>query len=704
MASLSIAIRSAPRPVAPAGLWVEAVDLEGFDVPGEALPGQTYDPGFHEITFLWTVEGAPLSPYTAPANMPPEWRDANRAYGKIAALFFADPGQYTLSVQARDRSGTLAEARQQITVQSGESAYPGSATICVSSDPAETWEGAPVGAVQVGDVSEIEAALHKTRLATRLLFRRGQDYRGISLRINKQRLAHIDAWGTGDRPVLRPAPGSDGTMFALWNRATQDQVTVANIAFQGAWNAATETGGDTASPLTWAQSRTPCHYAVWNCVFDGFERLNFQPRASLDSCVLVGNSVVTNWRNYGFLFDAGAACFALVGMQVAQHAEALHGDRKAGALSNNHGPLRLADCAKLYIGASDFFSRSGWSELAGEPADQPCLRLNTRATRGRRFNLERITCEGGSRIINLDGATGQRQETPGNYLIDKAILIATAKTIGPFVDVDFGGATLRNILGVLPDTPRRHPNAWPGALRTDMDQPSRDNITAPYAVFSSSFINLLRGRNRVKGWKLEQGASLFQNVTLENNLTFAADQKNDVVFAPMLAGITPRFRGVRYNFRHQRGQLVGPVHPGESFLVPYHQISEARVDQKDGPATSQAYWERFADRDRWHMLYIQKLKGTRYAERGDFSVRFERQGARLTNQSAEVWPGGARWVLSLDRTSRLAAMDVRYASPETLPLPQPAVRAGARDGRVAEDDLFLNPRGPAPSKGAVESG
>ena len=484
-----------------------------------------------------------------------------------------------------------------------------------------------------------------------------------------------------------------------------DQLTVANLSFQGSWDAATETGGDTASPITWAQSKTPCHYAVWNCLFDGFERLNFAPRDGLSSQVLVGNSVVTNWRNYGFLFRSGAARFALVGTQVAQHVEALHGDRKVGGLSNNHGPLRISDCAATYIGASDFFSRTGWASLAGELADQPCLRLNTSGTRGRRFNLDRIVCEGGSRVINLDGATAKNVENPGNYLIDKAILIATAKTIGPFVDVDFGGATLRNVLGILPDAPRRHPNAWPGAVRTEMDNPGPGNVTTPFALYSSTFLNLLTRRNRLdRDWRLEKGTEVFQEATLENNLVLSAGRATGVRLEDRLPGIVPRFRGIRYNFGLQVGKLSRRVPLGDSFLVPYAQITETRVDQREGPATSRAYWQAFAAKDTWHMLHVQKVKGTLYAARGDFTVHFEPEGVRVTNRSKAPWPSGARWTLSLDRTSRLAEMDTRYASPAHLPLPEPLspTQSRVQDGLVAEDDLFLTARGSAPSQGAVE--
>lgn len=277
MARLKIAIRSAPILTAPAGIWVEAVDLEGFDVPDGADRGGVYEPSFHQITFAWSVEGAPLAPFTAPGNMLPQWRDANRAFGKIAALFFPEPGRYRLRLVARDRSGGQAEATREIVIAPAGEAYPGEATICMSSDPGESWAGAPDGAQLVRDARALKRALNKSLAPTRLLFRRGQEFEGLAFRINKQRLSHLDAWGEGAPPVLRPAEGSDATMFALWNKARQDQFTVANIAFRGAWDAATETGGRSGSPVTWAQSKTPCHYTIWNCSFDGFDRLHIAP-------------------------------------------------------------------------------------------------------------------------------------------------------------------------------------------------------------------------------------------------------------------------------------------------------------------------------------------------------------------------------------------------------------------------------------------
>lgn len=705
MARVSISVRTAPVPVAPAGVWLEATDLEGFDVQDVPAPGDVYDPSFHEITFAWQIKGAPVAPFTAPENMLPDWRDANRAFGKVVALFLPDPGRYTIVLSARDRSGTVAVAEHEISVVDAEDAYPGAATICVSSDPGETWAGAPPEAQRVTDLSKLQKTLGTSSTRTRLLFRRGQEYRGISMRLDREMLTHIDAWGDGPRPVLRPAEGADSTMFALWKRARMDQFSVANIDFRGTWNAATETGGDTSSPLTWAQSRTPCHYTIWNCRFDGFERLDVAPRKDVSAQVLVGNSVVTNWRNYGFLLRGNKTRFALVGTRVAQHVEALHGDRKVGALSNNHGPVRIPDCAKVYIGGSDFFSRSGWSPIGDEPADQPCLRLNTSGTRGRSFNLDRIVCEGGALIINLAGANQRTKENPGNYLIDKAILIATAKTIGPFVAVGFGGVTLRNVLGVLPDTARRHPNRWPGAVNIRMDNPGPGNQAAPFAIYSSTFLNLLTGENGLdQPWVLQEGAEVFDNATLENVVLAGSERTNGLDLSHALPGIAPRFRGVRYNFGHQTGVLSAPVPPGASFVVPYGEITEARVDQTDAPATSQSYWTTYATQDIWHMLHIEKARRTLYAARGDFAVRFEPHGAVVTNRGEKAWPAGAAWTLHLDRTSRLVPMDRRYASPERLPVPHPVAPNHAAEGQglVAAYDLFMTPRDAAAFRGAVE--
>lgn len=704
MARLRIQSVTGPEVTAPVGIWFEATDIDGFDVPGGPPPGDTYDPSFHAITYVWTIKGAPLAAFDAPENMVPDWADANRAYGRQVAFFFPAPGTYEVDLWARDRSGNEARATHRVEVADPTATYPGDRTVCVSFDPGETWAGAPAGCQTVRTARDLLGAVVEARKPLRVLFKRGQSYALPAIDVRNQKLGQIDAWETGAPPVLRPEDDRS-PVVTLGKRSRMEGFTAANLTFQGAWDATTETGRSTLSPLRWSKSGTPCHHTVWNCRFSGFDHLDFEVKKDTPGTVLVGNSHVTNWRNFGFLLNSPRTRFALVGTAVAQDRNALHGGRKGGHLSNTHGPLRIADCAQVYLGACDFFSRTGWSSLAGELADQPCLRLNSNAVRGNAYNLDRIVCEGGHHPISFDAANTRLEETPGNYLIDKALLIGTAKTIGPFVVVDLGGVTIRNLVAILPDAPRKHPNRWQGVIRTDMDNPAPDNGIVPFLLYGTSVVNLLSAENnRAEPWELHQGNEMFQNYTLENVLLHDGEgDDSGIRLGDPMPGIRPRYQGIRYGFKPQTGTFADHVTRGESFVIPYAEITEDRPDVEGTRPTNQAYWQAIAATDTWHMLFVRGIRPTLYAADGDFAVFFEPDGVRVQNTGRTAWPAEARWRLKLDRTSLLPDMDRAFASPETLPLPLPhPERHKSAGGTLPFDDFFGRPRGAAPSKGAVE--
>lgn len=701
MARLNILSVAGPQPIAPAGIWFEAVDIAGFDVQFEPVPGETYDPSFHKITYIWTVVSAPLGPFDAPENMVPDWNDPNRSYGRQVAFFFPEPGRYEVALWARDASGNEAQATTSILIADANVAYPGTQTVCVSFEPDENWDGAPPGSQFASTPRHLDGIIARAKTPMRVLFKRGQRFSIPGFGVIRRQLGHLDAWGQGSIPVLEPNDGQS-PVFELSQRSQITQFTAANLAFRGAWNAATETGYSTRSPLLWDKSPTPCHHTIWNCRFSGFDHLDFEVKRGLTGSVLVGNSHVTNWRNYGFLLRSSNTRFALVGSTVAQASEALHGGPKRGHLWNNHGPVRIADCAKVYIGMSDFFSRTGWSRLAKELADQPCLRLNTNAVRGNAYNLDRIVCEGGFHPVSVDGATDNLEETPGNYLIDKALMIGTAKTIGPFLVAELGGLTVRNMIGVLPDTPRKHPNRWQGVIRTRMDNPSDENARTPVAFYGISAVNLLSADNMFQEpWEFHVGGEEFLDYTLENVVLHEALLGGALDLSQPLVGIRPRFRGIRYGYTPQTGTLAAHIARGQSLTIPYSEITEDQPDRDGTAPTDQAYWAETTNL--WHMLWVKGIRKTLYSADGDFTITFDETSVILRNTGRKSWPVGADWMLKLDRRDRLPAMDTRFATTGTVPLPQPVqAQLKSPGGTLPFDDFFGHPRGADPSQGAVE--
>ena len=698
LASVDILTISAPKPVAPAGVWFEAVDPAGFE-SAAPLPGAAYDPRFHQITYLWTIRGSPLRPYGAPENMVDTWNNPNRAWGRQVAFVFPEPGSYLVELRAIDRSGNVAVAETRITVVDSDIAYPGAQTICVSKDPGETWAGAPPGARRVQSPSELQAAIVRAAEPQRVLFRRGQSFNMPAIDLGEGPVGYVGAWGEGGRPTL--VPSDDQIMLRLGRRSRTRQFTVANVNFRGGWDPTTETGRHPRSPFIWAQSPTVAHYTVSNCDIAGFRNVDTQV-GELPSTVILADCRVTDWSGYGFYLWCPNARFAFIGMQIAQNPDALHGGGRGGVPANTQGPVRISDCAEVYIGVTDLFSRTGWSGLAGELADQPCLRLNTNGRRGFSANLDRIVAEGGWQVITITGARGRYQRNPGNYLIDKALLIGTAKTIGPFVSSEMGGLTMRNVIGILPDTPRKHPNRWQGAVVFEERNPGTGNMETPMTVHSSTFLSLLTPANRPSGgWKLEEGADAFSEQTLENNLLGQAERFD---LGSSLPGIRPRFRGIRYNFEPQSGELSAAVPPRGAFAVTYAAITEDTVQRTGTAPTTPAYWQGLPASDRQHVLRVGRK--VYHASRREIAVRFDPDAVRILNLSGEAWPAGERWSLRLDRKSQIPPMDDSYASPATLPLPRPApgsqAAGGTGQGLSAYDDFLGSIRPALPLKGAIE--
>ncbi len=705
MAGIAIRAYAPLATVAPAGVWFEAVDPQGFALETRARAGLTYDPAFHELHYTWQVTGPP-KPYEAPVNMVRPWNNMRLAHGPKVALFFPDPGGYEVRLTARDARGTVAEAAYRIDIASPETSFPGVSTLCVAFDPGESWAEAPAGAVRLTSFAALEKALARAAGPTRLLFRRGETFELEQLRFDTAAAYHVDAWGQGAAPVLRTAFGQRSPILRLTKRAQARQFTVANLEFRGHWNPVTETGIASGSPLEWTPSRQTAHYTVWNSTFRNYGLIDFQVNKSVPATVLIGNSTITSWQNFGTLFRSDMARLGLAGMCMAQHPEALHGGIESRALSNRGGPVRITKCRDAYIGCSDFFSRSGWSGLAGELADQPCLRLNTSGEPGSSFTLDRVVCEGGYHVVNMAGSNPRVPEHPGNYVIDKALLVATAKTIGPFIANDFGGVTARNVLAIRPDVVKRHPNRWLGGMHADPDNPTAANLATPVALHSSTFLNLASGRREQKDrWtELFPGHEAFQDVTIENTLMADGIETAKGLFdlSESFSGIRLRYRGIRYGFRNPRGKLERAIGPGQSLLVPYDQITRDMAGAPETGPTNARYWRETEATDRQHVLTVAGVRRPLYAVLGAIAVRFEDRGVAIQNRGRDVWEPEAKWVLKLDRTSRLPEMDTRFASPERLPVPFPRADVPrATAGRIAFDDFLGRPRGPSGAQGAL---
>lgn len=713
LASIDINTVSTTVPVAPAGIWFDAVNLAGFNVSGGPAPGEIHDPSAHEMTFIWTVRGQPLANYAAPQNMVSAWNNPNIAYGKKVVFAFPDPGTYTIDLWAIDSEGTVGIAEETIVVANSDSLYPGSLTICFSNNPGETWAGEKPGCQRVTTVSGLQSAINAAAPnIPRILLKRNQSLANIDLRLDQGQLGYLGTWGSGDRPIVHQT--GDGYALYFRDGATMPEFTCESVVFKGRWDSTTETGRPTNSALFFTQKTTDCFFMVHNCVFDGFNTLSLSSRPSTHNTIIFADNVITNWRDYGVythIADNPNSRMAFIGCQIAQHPDALNGGAKNG-LFNTHGPIRYANTSTVYMAVCDLFSRCGWSGLGSDTADQPCIRSNHLGEENRYLGLDRLVAEGGFRTLDLGGQNGGSSgtvEQPGNYILDKVLCIASAKTISPFISAQFGGLTIRNMIGILPNVPQYHTgNTWKNAVLMTPDNPSGANADAPMSIHSSSFVSLRDSGNDLNGiWALDDDPSAFNTLSRENNVLHAPDMDQaETSFAPFdlgttIPGITPRFRGVRFNFEGQSGDFGSNLASGSSFTIPYSQITTDLTRQTGGAATNQAYWQNIENTDRDHFIVVRNQFGNSVpftAIDGDLSVQFEASAVRITNTSGEIWY--TSYALRLDRKSLIPAMQTNHASPSSLPLPRPTGNSTARNsgdfGYRSYDDFLGNVR-PGPS-------
>lgn len=707
MTDIDIQVTTAPNIVAPAPVWLEAVGLSGFDVGGGPAQGETYDPSFHEITFVWTVEGAPLAPYAAPENMVLGWNNANVAYGKRVGFCLTEARSYTINLWAVDASGTTGVASTTITVESPDSHYTEANTVVFASDG--DFSGAPAG-MRVSNQALLEGVLETRFNPTRLSIKGGEVLSDFALRVNSGRLTHVDTWD-GTEATLRAAPDNDIAMLR-WTGTGETQITLQNLSFVGNWDA-TEELGVTNDGFAWNQLEAddPA-ICIHKCRLSGGYAINPSQGNSTsgDAKIMIADCVSTNWRGYGiYCQNVRGGKLYVLGCRLAQDPDALNGGTKNSSFYNINSGFRDEDCRDIYMACTDVFNITGWS---GQYINQnPSLRFGGNGSANTSVVVDRVVCEGGYNVVRVTGESGGVTDHPANILFDRALLVGTARTFGPLVRVHRGGFTARNCIGYMPDVPLWGPNTPATMFDFETDNPGPGNTIAPVAIYNNTLLSLFPGSNM----SMASHSGAFTNYTEENNVTHVPNSSDPAVahqpingsMAQPIPGVTLRYRGVRYNYEHQTGAFSGSVPDGGSFTVPYSQIG--RQDPfGHGPsgATYQAYWQATAGIDVRHM--IRTGDGLFHAENGQFTVVFEGSEVRITNTSGQGWSGN--WYLRLDRASRreseIPLLGAHANYPNMVPEPRPSGNSSAIDTAVlgyrAYHDFYRTARGTARSRGAIE--
>ncbi|MEL6518680.1 MAG: hypothetical protein AAFQ39_13260, partial [Pseudomonadota bacterium] len=271
---------------------------------------------------------------------------------------------------------------------------------------------------------------------------------------------------------------------------------------------------------------SPFYTVITDCDFSGWSITVFCAQdannVGLPIATYLHDCAITNWGDYGLLQPDGPGSFlSVTATAIAQHPEAHMGGPK-DALHNHHGPMRLGWPGRVYIGACDMFSRTGWSPNAGYPSEQPCIRWNTSMRPGTSGVIERMAMEGGEVNLSLTNAGVPPNHHLTNLVVEKCLMVGNATT-HHHVLTHTNGLTLRNVLAIKPNAPRVT-SPWHAFLRYD----HRDGFVfvdtnAPIRAYSNTVVTLLDEINR-------EGRDLGVVVDLEAFEVFG--DENNVLIAP----------------------------------------------------------------------------------------------------------------------------------------------------------------------------
>jgi hypothetical protein len=555
------------------GVAPDAVFFSAEIATAEIIPPpdrRAYDESFHKPLYVWDF-GDPGAASDKVVNLPAVHNDLNRAYGKEVAHVFTRPGLFTVTCTVYDPGGRLVgSVARTVEVADPEQRFAGDATILLDPDGRGDPEAYP-GAQVVTTWSAAWEALHGLGGPGRLLLPRGRtlqfaDRFTIDWRYTN---VYLGGWGAGERPVLECT--GDHLFYA--HHSTTGDIVFLGIAFRGPWDSSTETGQHAIGFSTEQEGDRSILFD--DCTFSGFGmtlQMIDEWDATFTTMMALHNCDITNWGDYGIYVGRNVAQFtAFLGTAIHQASDAMMGGgaRKQGD-TNQHGPIRLSNGGRTYVVACDLFSRNGWSLAGNLAADQPCFRWSTSPREQTEIRcscvIERTAMEGGFEIVALRDAIRDEPYFGTNFVMDKCLLVGTARTFSG-VGVQFTGTTIRNTIMVRPNTPMIS-DRWYGWVRSETPRsPNLQDPDDPVEIYANTMVNLMDDTNRDgSDLILEDEIDLFAVHSFENNVGLAPNARGQqaepggLVLAPMptVGGVwTSRYLGPKYrNLRDSGAQLT----------------------------------------------------------------------------------------------------------------------------------------------------
>ena len=523
--SVTVEVRRTRSETAPELVFFDVTGWDGFDTEAGDIPG--YDARRHELVHIWSF-GDP-GQWLAPENVLPEWRDANTARGPFVSHTFRGPGDYAWSLMVIEpMTGKVATTSGAVTVYDPDVTFGGTGTAYWAPDG--DFSQAPAGAQQVTTYAQAVAAKGARPGGFRVLMARGKTFFWASndtatsgaskVRLDNEKgpIHFIAAPGTGARPHVEPADYDNEAIFDTWYDYQGGELVFQGIDFKGEWDADTETGR-VANGLILRHVGTAL---IDDCTFDGFvsaysqyynnrdQTTNSTPadlaeREAVNlanvtaTAIGMNDSYITNWKNFG-MYGAAIGWFSLTGMRITSGPNARNGSSLRTGDYTNHGCWRISQDhpGRGYVAGCDHFNRHGWfPNINLVTTTQPNCRWNSEFTEGCFLNVDRSSFEGGFNVFANRHKDDQAAVHVSPVLLDKAIFVAHHMT-ATLLDMQGGGHTIRNVLGIYPNNDRIYMPQSYRALATinggrngaqlPVGSPS---ITAPVTIAGVTLIDLL---------------------------------------------------------------------------------------------------------------------------------------------------------------------------------------------------------------------
>lgn len=456
--------------IAPCGIFFEAALNQSL---GTERP-------IHELSFQWSFED-PAARFEALSNdFPESFKDANAAQGPLAGHVFERPGTYEVRVWVANRNQNYAIDSETITVEDPEIAYAGTRTICYSNRG--NFSGCPSGAQRFTSAADAIRAANQSRM--RVLFRSGEEtlfsadtsFRGL-------RDIQIGSFGSGAKPILR----IDGSITRpLFTPTDTNGLTIFGLDIRGDYDPRTGMG-ENFNESGIQNVGNVLNTTIFRNRFSGLQMgvlLIDRPVG-----VIVADNEIRDWYDYG-IFDSFAERTAYIGNSIKQNPNAVSGpggtDRSITPRWADHGPIRTSEVSSLVIAQNDMVSTTGWS--SNGQAHQPTIRYNQSGTRGHFGVINRNRLEGGFQVVMLATQNSSTIGNVGNVIVERNLLIGTGNT-GEFFALSFGGTTIRNNVGIMPDVISTLNPFWTLALY--QSRPSTvENTREPVVIAGNTVIQL----------------------------------------------------------------------------------------------------------------------------------------------------------------------------------------------------------------------